>query len=251
MKAIFVCDNNPFYSDFWEPMANHMKRVFNLDSILYYLTNETSHTLFTSDFASVITIPLLENIPKLLQALLAKWYFPALIESEEPILICDIDCFLLSKEYIANIQKETTLFHLAPYDNNKVPGYYVYGTPGQLKEFFQLGSQSFYDFCTMIMHSEFLTNLQENQANQFNKDASPDWKYFCTEERYAYACSILYKHPKRNTVQHPMPDINRICRSQQSTYDINALLRGFYIDYHCPRPYAAYRETIQAIITKI
>lgn len=36
------------------------------------------HTLFTSKYATVINILLLEGIPSLVQALFVKWYFPSI-----------------------------------------------------------------------------------------------------------------------------------------------------------------------------
>jgi hypothetical protein len=248
MKAIFVCDNNKTYSDFWEPMAKHMFSKFGLESQLYYLTNEPMHTLFTSKYATVITIPLLEGIPALVQALFAKWYFPSIQSSTEPILICDIDCFLLSKAFIDYVTSQPTLFHLKSYSGNRVPGYYVYGTPSQLNTFFKIGTRTFKEFCDYIMISPYLCNLKSHEVSGFSTSASPDWKYFCSEERYAYACSLDYKDPKRDTMPHPNPGQNRICRSMNSFYEKEKLGAGAYIDYHCPRPYATYKSTIHAIL---
>jgi hypothetical protein len=252
MKAVFVCDNNKVYSDFWEPMAKHMYRAFGLESTLYYLTDEMTHSLFTSEYATVITIPLIKDIPQIIQALLAKWYFPAIQPSSEHVFICDIDCFLLSKQFIEYVRDSDTLFHLKLYvDDTHLPGYYVYGTPEQLKEFFQLGIMTFEEFCRHVMNSKYLANLQENEANQFSKNASSDWKYFCTEERYAAACAHAYTKPKRDTVDHPQPGRNRICRSHKSSYNTEHLLNNLYIDYHSPRPYSEYKSTIHEIIDSI
>lgn len=250
MKAVFVCDDNAVYSDFWEPQAKFMYSKHGLHSILYYITSETTHNMFTSEYAEVRIIPEEKGISKLLQALLAKWYFPAVEKTDEPQFICDIDCFILSKTFVHMIKNQTNLFHLSPYGGNGVPGYYVYGTPSELNVFFKINGDSFRDFCIKIMNSEHLQNLKEYEANQFSKEASPDWKYFCTEEKYAYACSKDYTGTVTNIMHHPLPSYNRICRSANSTYHPSILTAGFYIDYHCPRPYDEYKDTILDILHK-
>jgi len=93
-------------------------------------------------------------------------------------------------------------------------------------------------------------NLKDDQANQFSKDASPDWRYFCTEEKYAYQCMLTYTEPTMNTMQHPIPGQNRICRSMESYFLPEVLSKGDYIDYHCPRPYSSYKDVIMNILLK-
>jgi hypothetical protein len=248
MKAVFVCDDNTVYSDFWEPQATHMYTRYGLHSILYYLTSEKTHNMFTSEYAKVITIPLEVGIPKLLQALLAKWYFPSIEKTDEYQFICDIDCFILSKNFIDNVKSQTNLYHLQPYGGNGVPGYYVYGQPSDLYNFFQIKGDSFKDFCIKVMKSKYLANLKDIEANQFSKDVSPDWKYFCTEERYAYGCMLEYTGKVTNDMHHPIPGYNRICRSMNSYYEEFKLSTGMYVDYHCPRPIETYKDTIFKIL---
>lgn len=245
MKAIFVCDNNPVYSDFWEPMAKHMWSKFNIKSKLYYLTDNLSDTMYESEFAIVEKIKLIPTISKLLQALLAKWYFPTF--EKENVFICDIDCFLLSKTFIDYVISVDTLFHLQIYENAKLPGYYVYGKPEDLYDFFKINNRSFEEFCTDILKAD-TRELKENEANDFSKAASPDWKYFCIEERFAYRCSLEYKGEVRNNIHFPEPIFTRICRGNGSQYDKTRLQNSEYTDYHAPRPYNKYKDLINSII---
>lgn len=252
MKAVFVCDDNKVYSEFWEPQAKFMFHRYGLHSVLYYITSAKEHSLFTSDFAKVVLIQVEPGIPKLIQALLAKWYFPAVEKTDEPQFICDIDCFILSREFVKMISEQKTLFHLKQYGDEGVPGYYVYGKPIELYNFFQINGDSFKDFCIKVMNSKSLTNLTEKDGvSQFSKDASPDWKYFCTEERYAYQCMLQYTGPIANTFPHPQPGENRICRSQNSQYSKVKLMSGQYIDYHCPRPFHTYYPVIMNILNQV
>jgi len=249
MRAVFVCDQNKTYSDFWESQARHMWSVFGMKSTLYYISNEPVHTMFTSDYAEVKQIAVCEGSPVLIQALFAKWYFPG-FETDYRILICDIDCFLLSKSYVEMIRYETRLFHLNTYDNDKVPGYYVAGTPAQVREFFQVDKYtSFEHFCREIMKSDCVKKLDRSAVSIVNMNASPDWAYFCSEERYAHVCALAYT---RDKVAFPLHTANkRIDRGYNSAYDPNKLLQGGYIDYHCPRPFADHKDTILSILRTI
>lgn len=246
MKAVFVCDNNPIYSDFWEPMANHMWSKFGIKSKLYYLTDEMGDTPYESEFAEVQKIQLLPNVPRIIQALMAKWYFPAF--ENENIFICDIDCFLLSQNFINYILSSDTLFHLKVYNDIFIPGYYFYGKPEDLGNFFKVNNRTFEDFCLDLLISESKYKLEEYEVTAFSKAASPDWKYFCIEEKYAYNCSLEYKGIVRNNIPHPTPLVNRICRSKNSLYDVFQLKAGEYIDYHAPRPYHEYKPIIKEIL---
>lgn len=246
-----MCDQNKTYSDFWETQARHMWSVFGIKSLLYYISNEPVHSMFTSDFAEVKQIAVCEGSPVLIQALFAKWYFPG-FETDEHILICDIDCFLLSKPYVDAIRRERRLFHLAPYDGDKVPGYYVAGTPAQLREFFQVDRYtSFEHFCSDIMKSKCVKKLDRSVVSTESMNASPDWAYFCSEERYAYECSQAYLPEKNDSTLFPGATNQRIDRAYNSYYTMDRLLRNEYVDYHCPRPFELHKNTILSVLLNV
>lgn len=253
MKAIFVCDNNPVYSEFWEHQAKYMWKRYALPSLLYYLTDSDTHNLYTSEFAEVRVIPLTTSTPRIIQALHAKWYFPSHENTSEKMFICDIDCFVLSKEFIERVKSEQLVFHMSYYERN-VPGYYVAGTPSQLKEFFRLEDYpDFESFCkdmfTKRLREIESVNINENDYSIFSRNATPDWKFFGSEEIYAGDCYKLYTKPT-STMNAPNQYSNRICRSENSRFDETKLRQGGYIDYHCPRPYEKYKLTIRNILDK-
>lgn len=249
MKCVFVSDKNKVYSGFWETQATHMWSMFGLRSILYYITDDPSEQMFQSDFAEVTVIPLLTTVPAIIQALFAKWYFPGLESSVERILICDIDCFLLSRKYVTRIASSTSLYHLNTYDADKVPGYYIAGTPSQLGGFFQINKyDSFEDFCLSIMKTPCVKKLDTSVVSDVSKQASPDWVYFCSEERYAEVCRLEYVG-KTVTDEHPCGSRkNRIDR--EATYIPEILSRGDYIDFHCPRPFEKNSSIIVPVLEK-
>jgi hypothetical protein len=252
MKAIFVCDNNPVYSGFWEHQAKYMWKRFHIPSLLYYLTDSESHSLFTSDFAEVRCIRLSPSTPSIIQALFAKWYFPCLENTTDKLFICDIDCFILSNEFVNIVKSEESLFHLTKMSNNAIPGYYVCGYSSQLREFFQVDKYpDFNAFCIERRNELDTRFVNADHISRFSKDATPDWRYFGGEEEYAGRCSAQYTRPVRNNIPAPSPQTNRICRSMNSMFNESALRNGRYIDYHCPRPYETYEKTITNILSKV
>lgn len=247
MKAIFVSDNNPAYIGFWEHQATHMWSRYGLRSLLYYIAMEPDLTLFTSEYAEVRHVPLLPTVPAIIQALFAKWYFPTYESSVDRMFICDIDCFILSREFVTRVQSETSIFHLAIQSDGSLPGYYVAGTPIELRTFFRADGISFEEFCLRAMR-ESTHVLPEHHVSEFSKQATPDWKYFGSEEHYAGKCARVYTGLTQSSMQPPSPQTNRICRSYHSMYNVDSLRNGDYIDYHCPRPFDAYATTILDIL---
>ena len=255
MKAIFACDNNPLYSGFWEHHAKYMWDRYKLPSLLYYLSDSDTHTLFTSEFAEVRPIRLASSTPKIIQALFAKWYFPCYEDTSEKLFICDIDCFILSEKLINDVKSEENLFHLKNLHSGAVPGYYVAGYPSQLREFFRVDAYpDFEAFCIAVMNQR-LSELETAPANgndvsDWSKNASPDWKFFGSEELYGGKCDVLYTKPVNRSMESPTQFRNRICRSMDSAFDEEKLRTGGYVDYHSPRPYEMYEPTIRAILDK-
>lgn len=245
MKAIFVSDENPTYLGFWEPQAQHMWSRFGLKSCLYYIAKAPNPDLFASEYAEVKHIPLLSSVPAIVQALFAKWYFPGQETTDERLFVCDIDCFVLSKSFVQRVELGKVFFHLNPIHYGNVPGYYVAGTPLQFAEFFRSLEVSFEEFCLRAMR-ESTYKLNESDVGSFSKEASPDWKYFESEEHYAGACSRVYSAQTDCSTLAPNPEHNRICRSKNSIIDLRKL--NEYIDYHCPRPYETYKLTITNVL---
>jgi len=251
MKAIFVCDNNPAYSGFWEHQAKYMWKRYAIPSLLYYLSDSDTNNLFTSEFAEVRSIRLSTSTPNIIQALFAKWYFPCYENTSEKLLICDIDCFILSKQLIDTIKSVETLFHLKNLPNNSVPGYYLSGYVSQLREFFRVDEYPDFDsFCIARLKELENRPVNADQVSEFSKSATPNWKYFGSEEEYAGRCELQYKKPVRKDMDSPTQYTSRICRSMNSVFNDSKLRSGGYIDYHCPRPYEKYEATIRNILDK-
>ena len=251
--VIFVSDNNKIYSDFWEPQAKYLYTKFNIKSRLYYLTDNIDKKMFSSEFAEVVYIKLLENVPKIIQALFAKWYFPCLSNNDENVLIGDIDLFITSKKFINRLSslEKDIVYHMEPYDNNTyVPGYFIYGQSKNLYKFFQIGNySSFEDFCNSVLTSPNNFCKHIPMAYTWSYEASPDWRYFMAEERYAYYC--LTNYSGKTDIIYKNIDHTRIDRVRNSEYDPLLLSQDYYVDFHCPRPYDKYKDVINDILDKV
>lgn len=251
MKAVFVSDANPAYLEFWEPHARHLWTRFGLKSLLYFIAVEPNPSLFTSEYAEVKHIPSVPGVPSIVQALLAKWYFPGQ-ESDDRVFICDIDCILLSKQFIDSYAQESRFMHMSLLPNGNLPGYYVAGSPEQFRTFFRTEGLTFEAFCHQVLRESASHSVPEHHVGAFSKAATPDWRYFGLEEHYGGLCARRATMSVHSAT--PCPSLNppptRICRSYQSRVDPVRLTHGGYIDYHCPRPYSQYATLIQSILSQ-
>lgn len=248
MKSIFVADANPAYVGFWKPQAIHMWERHGIRSILYYIAVEPDPSLFSSEYAEVKHVPMLSTVPAIVQALFAKWYFPGYEQTDERLFICDIDCFVLSRSFVNTIAQGSSIFHLKPMDHGHIPGYYVAGSPTQIRTFFRAGDISFERFCLRALNESTYIFPTLAHVSQFSVAASPDWKYFGSEEHYAGACAKIYTDQTDSTMEAPKDSETRI--SRDSAYNPSQLDHDDYIDYHCPRPFETFAPTIMSILKR-
>ena len=98
------------------------------------------------------------------------------------------------------------------------------------------------------MKSDCVKKLDRGLVSIESVNASPDWAYFCSEERYAQVCSLAY-HPEKNAkTLFPGATNQRIDRATKSAYSPTRLSRSEYVDYHCPRPFGEHKDTILSIL---
>jgi len=251
MKAIFVCDANPAYLGFWKPQAEHMWSRFGLRSRLYYIAPQPDAGVFTSDYAEVIHVPMTPDVPAIVQALFAKWYCPAQETTDERLFICDIDCFVLSRAFVDRVAKGHSLSHLSRLPGGNVPGYYVAGTPAQLRAFFQAEDPTLGTFCQRVLRESTYVFPSRSHVSTASLEATPDWKYFGMEEHYAGQCASIYRGPVEVVDSSPTAPTTRICRSYNCAYTPADLSRDVYVDFHCPRPFEGNEPVIRRILSSL
>jgi len=259
-KVIFTCDNNPHYNGFWKSISKHYFKKLNITPHLFLLSEKQNDVeLFKTDCGIVTHVPVLQNYPKIIQALIGKFYFTT-TELNTTWLIGDLDLYPLQKNFFINSVKEINddkYVHLNSNAygedwRNKFEGLAGYYHVAKGKTFKQelFGNLSFEEIVSQIFYSnKFGIKFYNSPASAESKAATPDWGWFCCEEMFT---GSKLKN-SNNLVELNFPSHfmnNRIDRSN-FLYDCEKIKHGYYIDMHSPRPYESYSEEIEEILSHV
>ena len=72
-KVAMSCDDDPFYSDFWEPVSRMWRKKIGVEPVLFFVGKEADAP--KNGHGPVVTVPPIEGIPLYLQALWARSHF--------------------------------------------------------------------------------------------------------------------------------------------------------------------------------
>lgn len=261
-KVIFTCDDNPAYAGFWASISKHFQEKIGLKSHLFLIgDDETKVSMYSRDYGQVTFVKKLPEIPSIIQALWGKFYFTK-TEPETTWMIGDLDLYPLQQEWFTTaIEKysDDSYLHLHGTGNGKnwwtdprgLAGFYHVAKGKVFEEYLEM-RPTFEQDCRYIYESEKYGLDPSNPAHQWAHEASPHWRYFCCEEQYTG--EVLAKRKEKVTaIPWPMEhfDAMRICRSTNMAHNPDLIGRGFYIDFHAPRPYEKHREAIDSILSKV
>lgn len=258
-KVIFTIDDNPHYKGFWSSISNHFKNRMGMTPVLFIIGDNVDTSTYDSSNGEIVTVPKIQGIPTIIQALIGKFYFTK-TEPETTWLIGDLDLYPLQqyhfKDEILNIDSEKYA-HLNPYAYGKdwrnnisgLAGYFHVAKGRIFESELKFIGKTFEDVCNEIYTSN-KWGIQFNgiSSNRANQQASPNYGWFCCEEMYTghllKDCKILVEIPPKD-LSYP-----RIDRSSM-IFDNKKLESGNYIDFHSPRPYEEHEQIIESIISKI
>lgn len=258
-KVIFTIDDNPHYKLFWHSISKHYKTKFGIDSKLFVIGENQNISSYLHEYGDVQFIQKIPNIPTIIQALIGKFYFTK-TEPETTWLIGDLDLYPLQKLHftksIENIDDDKYV-HLNPFaygknwrnNINGLAGYFHVAKGKIFDEELNFTHKSFKEVCEEIYKSnKWGIKFHNIGARMESKIASDDWGWFCCEEMYT---GNILKNSKKLIELPPIDNTyNRIDRSDM-LYDESLIIRGYYIDFHAPRPYENHAQTIEKIISKV
>jgi hypothetical protein len=261
-KVIFTCDDNPAYAGFWASISKHFECKLGMKSHLFLIGDDPSKKgMYSIDHGEVTFVPRLEGIPSIIQALWGKFYFTK-TEPETVWMIGDLDLYPLQNQWFTkNIEdySDDSYLHLHGTGNGKewwkdprgLAGFYHVAKGKVFEEYLELRPK-FEDDCRYIHESGKYGLDPSNPAHKWAHEASPHWRYFCCEEQYTGEV-LAKKKDKITCIPWPTEDFNsmRICRSTGMVHNPFLLEKGWYIDFHAPRPYEKYKDQIESIISKV
>lgn len=231
-----------------------------MDCKLFIIGDNVDISKYDTTYGEVEVIPLVKDVPSIIQALIGKFYFTK-TEPETTWKIGDLDLYPLQKKHFIDSIKDINddkyvHLHGHAYGENwrdtvhGLAGYFHVAKGKIFERELNFTHKSFEDVVNEIYNSnKWGIKFYDFLASEVSKKASPHWGWFCCEEMYT---GDLLKNSK-NLIELEPPYIHesyypRIDRSTM-TYDEDKLLDGHYIDFHSPRPYEEHTEIIEKIIS--
>ena len=237
--AIMAVDDNPLYSDFWEPVSKCW-RSMGITPILFYFGNKKSF----SDEDYVIRQSFVDGIPHALQTLFIRYYGPKLLDKDKVSIISDIDMLPLSEYYfieqISGITDDKHV-HLNPCMSTygRVPSCYHVAKNSTFVKTFELDR-----FLSFKESLEYCLTFQE-------QGHTTGW--FADEN---FATKMFEKNPD-NIVLVPRKggqNGHRIDRASNDhwalAWDEDLISEQHYYDCHSIRPYQRHKGAIDLIVNR-
>lgn len=275
-KILFVSDENLNYLSFWNSISKFYKRYFNITPKLFFIGEKTEKNkiYLSEEYGEVEIIKPLSNVPIIIQALWGKFWFTQ-TELDTNWLIGDIDLYLLNKKYFEDsmaLIPNDGYGHINAngykmgnwWENMKagIPGYFHCASGSKFKEFLQL-SNSFEEDCLFILNSKKYGILNNGLISDINhapervKD-KVGFEFICCEENLSTERLSIHKD-EITSITYPS-DLIRIetpyaMNGQATPYNFdlmnifNLIDKDRYIDFHSPRPYTAFKDQIEKIIS--
>jgi hypothetical protein len=246
-KVIFGVDDNPLYGDFWPIQAKLVKEVLGAEPVLFHITNKSSD--FYNDGHGLVKKIDKDTCPGIITSFIsqvvrmyATKYFP-----DEICMPSDIDMLILNKEWFTEQIKDISDNDLVIMDSK------AYDLERPECRAHNESCENRYPICYNIA-----------KGSTFNKILNTDRPF----SQYVYELSLLklgwgtdelYFGDQIHTKNHGINIIKLIRNyttpwaaerriNRDILYDKNHLKTGYYIDFHCPRPYSDYKIEINKII---
>lgn len=237
-KCIMSSDENPLYSDFWEPVSKIWKKKFGITPVLIYFGDEK----MSEQYGEVIKFDKIDDIPISLQALWVRYYYPSQ-EPEKTWIISDIDMLPISLYYFSEkirFINPDKYVHINPCISSYglIPSCYHIAKGSKFKEVLEL-PDDWEESLRQVVNSGFGSTVNGN----------PLW---FADEQYATHKILNYKN-KDDIVLIPREggqNGHRIDRPNWR-YNPDQVKSGDYFDSHSIRPYSKHKAEIDKLVELI
>ncbi len=236
-RVILSTNNDPMYIQFW-PVVAKLWQAMGLRPTLALVAHEDC-TIDTS-LGDVIRFDPLPDLPESLQAQALRLMLPTLFPNDG-CLIADIDMLPVSYTYFREgaakaPNRAFVVYRNKAYQEHKWPMCYVAARGNVFKSIFGVSKIE-----------EFPALLRTMAAAGFgwNTDEIMMYRYVKKWEKANKGSVVRLGH-------RVGPRLDRSTwENQMQTFQATPSLISNYIDCHCPRPYADYRDSIDSIVEAV
>ncbi len=229
-RVIVSTNNNPMYIEFW-PLVACLWESMGFKPTLVLIADE--HCPIDASVGDVLRFDPIPGVSEALQAQAARLFIPALFP-DDVCLVSDIDMLPISaayfKEGARHCPDDGFLVYrdgAEGYVNVRFPMCYVAAKGCVFAAIFKIGSPE-----------DIATRLKEWADLQLG------WN---TDEIMLYNCALNWEREGGRLIRLGHGVQGRLDRAAWERIDFHALNLQDCIDCHCPRPYSAYRESIDLV----
>jgi hypothetical protein len=242
-RVILGCDTHPDYLPFWNLSSKAWSTIVGIKPTLVLIADEIPDHLDTT-YGEIHLLKPIDGIPTARQAQIVRFFFPSEFP-DETCLTSDIDMFPLSREYFSMLPVNVDPDHLAVYSaDSTLPGHPNHPS-------FAVG----YNAAKGRVFEEIVQGNMSNFEDKLRDWVSHGHEWFTDEIMFYKSWSSWPDNLERTAFfrrgYNISPDpthINRIDRSNNCSFNSELLKKGFYYDFHMPRPYSQHRGKIHEIV---
>ena len=239
-RAIVATDSNKEYYQFW-PIVARRWRQWGITPTLAVISHKKLD--IDESLGDVRYIAPVEGVPTSHQAQIVRLFLAAHFETET-CLISDIDMLPLQKKYFTEPIKTI--------ENDK---FVVYSADAYLP-----GNPAYpaYPMCYLLAQGKIFKNIIDGNLDNFDVRVKQWLEHgfgWHTDERVFYqklkewetnTKKAIFLRRGFNMSNDPI-SIQRIDRGNGCAHRDDLIIKGFYIDFHMPRPYSQHNTLIDKI----
>ena len=230
-KAFMSVDDNPLYSDFWEPVSKVWKLRFGITPHLIYFGEQD----LSEEWGTVTKVTPVKGIPIHFQTQWARFWFTSQ-EEDSVCIVSDIDMFPVSKHHFGD--------QLSDIDSNK----YVHltGNHRPLPVCYHVAKGSVFKK-VLKLDDTFEESCKRIWSTSLAPDSHMGLERWGLDE--AYTTQLLEVYTEPDLVLLPNSVGPRLDRSAWD-YNYEGNLER-YVDAHSLRPYSDHHQTLNHLVTTL
>jgi hypothetical protein len=240
--VLTASDLNPLYCEFIPPFIKVWKKLFpEVDVVVVLVANDIPDALKEYSANIRISKPI-EGIHSAFQAQCIRMLYPRHIERDEGVIISDMDMFPMNRSYYEN--------YISSLSDDMFIAYRDVCLPGEIPMCYNIAHPS-------IWRAVFGEKSDEETLKEWYNpiyDGKHGGKGWNTDQIILIKKYNEYSGSKR-ILNDKITGFRRLDRGSRVFSNMDALKNdissGVYSDYHCWRPYSAYKDINDSIIQSL
>ena len=244
--CVVACNDNPEYYEFWPVVKSAWENICNVSVTLVLVAKDIP--LFLREWVSEIVLwKPLPLISTAFQAQCIRLFYPAIVETEGAIIISDMDLIPLSRNYFVNTLESFNRKDFVNYRN-------VLAKYSQYPICFNAAvSEIWADMFDIYDTEDINIRLREYFLECGGSYAgTPGGKGWFCDQTMLWKKVNSWKSKNKGFVKllsDKTTGHKRLNRGDEELLNIENVNVVSYTDFHMPRPYSAYEEVINYVLS--